>query len=146
MPSGGAVRAGGKDHAAHRNAVHDLGDVDRELAIAVDEFAGAIQRVHQEEAVRDSGDAPGGGFLFRHHGHAGKCAGQRRQDQRLGVHIGIGDGRAIGFVADIAAGFVMPHHHRACLHGNVGQDGKFGGQRCTHVKNFLRRKDELTIC
>ena len=39
----------GIDHARHRDAVHHFGDVDRELAIAVEKFAGAVQGIDQEE-------------------------------------------------------------------------------------------------
>src|SRR3546814_12921572 len=35
------------DHAEHRDAVVDQGDIDGELAIALDEFAGAVERIHQ---------------------------------------------------------------------------------------------------
>ena len=46
-------------HAEHRHAVLDQGDVDGELAVALDEFAGAVERVDQPVADATAGAFPG---------------------------------------------------------------------------------------
>jgi hypothetical protein len=37
-------------HAQHRHAIFDQGDVDGELAVALDELAGAVERIDQPQA------------------------------------------------------------------------------------------------
>ena len=115
-------------HAQHRQAVFDQCDVDGELAIALDELLGAVQRVHQPEAVTHLGRVAGGHGLFGHHRDV---RGQRRQpgqDHRLGTLVGLGHRRGIGLALHRKISGVNRHDHGAGLAGERGQRGQQGGR------------------
>ena len=85
------------DHAAHRHAVLDFGDVDRELAVAADEFLGAVQRIDQEEADgRSFGMRPAATSSSATIGNAGRQLREPLEDEALGFVIGVGHRRMVG--------------------------------------------------
>ena len=126
----------GIDRARHRHAVHHFGDVHGEFAIGGKKFPRAVQRIDQEKLPPGLGDAPGGGFLFRHHRYARKGGGETGQDQSLGFLVGVGDGRAVGLEPGIAAGQVMAHDDRTGLGCDLVPSS--AGNRSRLVEPILR--------
>ncbi len=93
-PGRGIGLAGNRDmhDAEHRHTRLDQGDVDRELAVALDELLGAVERIDQPEPSPDHFRRQAGdGFLFRDDWNVGRKRAQHRQDYRLGRRIGSGD-------------------------------------------------------
>jgi len=78
-------------HAPGRLTVFDQRDVDRELAVAVDEFAGTVQRIDQEEGT--TGNVGNAACRHRFLGHDRNVTGnlgQALQDDFLRPFVGIG--------------------------------------------------------
>src|SRR3546814_18081188 len=62
----------------------DLADVDGELVVALEELAGAVERVDQPEPPADARRAlAGGALLFRDHRDLRRPRPQHRHDRRL---------------------------------------------------------------
>ncbi len=57
----------------------------------------------QKKRLPSSGYPPGGGFLLGEDGYVREGGGEALQDDRFGVAVGDGDGRAVRFVDDFAA-------------------------------------------
>ncbi len=83
------------DHAAHRLAVDDLRDVDREFAVASDEFLGPVEGIDEEETRFDLGHASGCDSFLCDHRHAWRQMMEALQDELLGFFVRGGHGRMI---------------------------------------------------
>ncbi len=89
------------DHAEHRLAALDQRDIDGELAVAADEFLGAVERVDEPEEIRRrTGQAVGLALLLGDDRDAGRGGGERGEDDRLGALIGKRHRRGIRLAAD----------------------------------------------
>ena len=88
-----------EDHAEVRRAVADQADIDGIIVAAADEFLGAVERIDQEIGVAVGRNSARGDFFLGDHRHAGRGAGQRRQDDQLGRAVGFGDRRTVAFVS-----------------------------------------------
>src|SRR5205085_3660965 len=55
------------DDAQNRSPVLDKCNIDGELAVAADEFLGAVERIDEIETLRHSGDLAGRSGFFRYH-------------------------------------------------------------------------------
>jgi hypothetical protein len=96
-------------------------DVDRELAILVDEFLRAIERIDQGEAMTVFGHlAVAEGFLGDD-GQIGFCLGQALQNQRLGALVGFGDRGRISLAIDIEIALIDVHDEFAGVERNSGE-------------------------
>ena len=95
------------DNAAHGYAVLDFGDVDRELAVVIDEFLGSVEWIDEKEAAADPWQAPGGNFLFRDDRNVGKLLFESREDKALSFFIGVGDRRMVRFLASLSPVFIV---------------------------------------
>ena len=104
----GGADGGGVNGCCDRAAVFDQRDIDGELAIAADEFAGAIERIDEEE---QSGVARQGvGAFLGEDGNVGEMFGEARADDGVGGKIGLGDGGLIGFRGDGDGVFFIDFH------------------------------------
>src|SRR3546814_2341992 len=75
------------DHAKHRRIAIDQGDIDGELAIVLDELAGAVQWIDQPIALPVPTDIPiDGRGLLREHRDIGVERLQAGHDQRSAEH------------------------------------------------------------
>ena len=117
-----AAKCGRQHHTEHWFSSLDQSDVDGELAIAVDEFFGAIEWIDQPKAWRagiDGRDTTGGDRLFGNDGYPGIEVREPRQNDGLGLLIGNGDGGLIGLGLHRKIHLVDETNHRACLEGDV---------------------------
>ena len=117
-------------HAQHRHAVFHQGDVDGELAVALDEFLGAVERVHQPETgpvlAVFIGDAAG--FLGEHRNLRGQGL-QARLDQVVGGAVGLGDRAVVVLVVHVhVAAIVDFKDGGAGVHGDGGYRAQQGVQ------------------
>jgi hypothetical protein len=90
------------NHAQDRRAVLDQGDVDGELAVALDELLGAVQRIDQP--VAPPGAAGGIGDVAAFLGQAGdvgRQSGQAVFDDLVRGQVGGGQGTVVVFVRDV---------------------------------------------
>ncbi len=116
----------GIERAERRHAILDEADIDGEFAALGDEFAGAVERIDQQE-----GAARGLAAALRHrflgdHRHAGQQLFEARAQQFLGGEVGGGDRALIGLGAGLEALGADAHHHRA---GGKRRLGKADQQR-----------------
>jgi hypothetical protein len=91
------------DHAEHRHAVLDEGDVDGELAIALDELARAVERIDHPQPRPAPAQRRGnriGGFL-RQHRHVRRQVAQAGDDAAVRGEVGRGQRAGIGLVRDV---------------------------------------------
>ena len=94
----GGIDGGGMNGCCDGAAVFDQRDIDGELAIAADEFAGAIERIDEE---KQGGVARQGvGAFLRQDGDVGEMFGEARADDGVGGKICLGDGGMIGLGGD----------------------------------------------
>jgi hypothetical protein len=91
------VLVGRVDDAGDGCARLDQGDVDGELAIALDEATGAVERIDQEPAVAKVGHAAGAGFLLGDDGQVRIGAAEVIEDDGLGGAVGSVTGEPSGF-------------------------------------------------
>ena len=85
----------GINHPPHRHTIRDIGDVHGEIATALHEFLGAIQRIDNDEIA---GDMTMRRRLFLgHHDHPGKGGGQTGRNDRVGGLIRLGHRAGIRF-------------------------------------------------
>ena len=99
----------------------DQRDVDGELAVALDELAGAVKRVNQEKPFGGFRNTSGRDFFLGDHRDIGKRGGQRLQDHSLGTMVGLGDRRTVAF-ADMAKGGVGIDGHDLAAGGKADID------------------------
>ena len=66
----------------------DLGNVDREFAIAADELLGSVQWSDEKKAMPHLGQASCRDRLLRDHRHLGRQMGKALEDEALGLLIG----------------------------------------------------------
>ena len=96
------------DHAEHRPMVVDQRDVDRELAVAIDEFLGAVQRIDQPVAVpagcvpRSPADRTSSEMI----GISGVSACQAGDDAVMRGEIGLRQRRLVVFALHVEIGRV----------------------------------------
>ena len=106
------VQIGDVDHGRRTDVVLHQGDVDRELVVAGDEFARAVQRIDQPE------EFPVAALLVVHFAavlaqNRDACLSQRALDRLVRRTVGGGDGAEISVVLRqvvIVAVFVDPHY------------------------------------
>ena len=96
-------------------------DIDGEFAVAADEFAGAVERVHEREAMPVFGHAAFTGLLFGNHHQARISFCQRIQNERFGFLVCCGYRRGIALLVDVKIAFVDIHDHGASLEGDPGK-------------------------
>ena len=107
-----AIERGRIDRAGDRHAAFDERDVDGELAVAGDEFAGPVERIDQDEALGDLDR------LARRRRLLGDDRDRRRQpsqtlaDDRLGPLVGGGHRTAVPLGARLGAAPIFLHHRR----------------------------------
>lgn len=63
---------GSKNCSAHRTTIDDFADVDGELAVSIQEFLRAVERVNQKKTPADFTDPAMGHLFFRNDRHARK--------------------------------------------------------------------------
>jgi hypothetical protein len=109
-----------------RPAPFDERDVDRELAVAGEKLARAVQGIDQKEAVGslDARKAALGAGLLGHARHAGKNLGQGGQDDRLGRFVRLGDGGAVALQPRRRAGMIVAQDFLARRFGDTREGGK----------------------
>ena len=107
------------DQAEAGDAVLDQRDVDGELAVALDEFAGAVERIHQPEGPPPAapGNVDGSGFL-RQHRDVGRQCRQAVDDATMRSEVGSRQRRAIVLVLDRELAFI----HREDRRGSLARD------------------------
>jgi hypothetical protein len=103
----------GQHGAEHRPAIFDERDVDGELAVAADEFLGAVERIDEPEAAPDLGHVAGGDRFLGHHGDVGRQRLQGRDDDGLGALVGLGHRRGVLLAAHGEVGRIDLEHHVA---------------------------------
>jgi hypothetical protein len=116
------------DHAEHRLVVAHQRDVDGELAVATDEFLGAVERVYQPEFRPRAADRKGVRGL-RFLGQHGDRRRQRRELARenlVGRAVGAGDRRLVGLVLDAVGGGVDLEDGRRGFRDGVEDAGEHG--------------------
>ena len=91
----------------------DQGDVDGELVAFVDEFAGAVEGIDQQELVAGDGNAPRRSLFLRHDWHTRQDLGEGLQDDGFGIAVGGRDRRPVVLVLRRHAIAVMAHDGRA---------------------------------
>ena len=97
----------------HRAAVFDEADQHRELAVAGDEFPGAIERIDQPETRRRRAGKPRLRHgLLGHHRNVGKGLAEHFDNDSFRGEIGLGDRRQIAFLGDLACWIGISAHHR----------------------------------
>ena len=79
LPRGGSI-----DDAQHRRARTHQRNVDREFRTPGDEFARAIQRIHEKKRGADVGHAPRGHLLLGNDGDVGEERAEAPQNDGLG--------------------------------------------------------------
>ncbi len=89
------------DDAEDRDAVLDEADIDGELAVAVDELLGAVERVDEpEEGRRRNRQAVRRRMLLGDDRDVRRRRGESLEDQRLGMLVGKGHRRGVVLAAD----------------------------------------------
>ncbi len=76
--------------------MRDNGEIDGEFITAGKELARSIQRIDDDEAVREVGRRRCIGRLFSHYRHLRQNPGEALQDHRFGCLIGGSYGRLVG--------------------------------------------------
>ena len=113
------------DRAERRHAPVDQRDVDRELAVAGDELAGAVERVDEPEAAPvDGRDLAARGPFLGDDGDVRRQLPERRDDQPLGVLVGVGDGAAVGLGRHREIAAIDGHDLRPRGDGDVANGGE----------------------
>ena len=97
---------GRKHDARHRDAHDDDGDIDGKLAVAGQEFLGAIERIDEDERLHFARHEAVGALLGQDR-HAGQEPRQALADDVVGRLIGDRDGAAIGLGAAAARAVVL---------------------------------------
>ena len=123
MPSGTGEQSperGREHHAEFRAARIDERDVDREFAVALDEFLRAVERIDKPEQRIEGRNAAERRLLFGDHGDLGRQFGKAPEDHRFGPFIGFGDRRRVGLAAHREIGPIDRHRRLAgfTCHGN----------------------------
>ena len=109
------------DHPAQRHTVCDQGDINGEIATALDEFLCPVQRIDDDEGVGGLGVAVG---LFLGHQHdVGKFRPQPGRDQGIGGLVRLGHRAVIRFGAHVEIiGLIDLHDPRASLDGRCAEN------------------------
>lgn len=89
------------NHAEHRAAVLDQGDVDGELAVLLQEFLGSVERVDQEVPRTCRRQLAGFDRFFGHHRNVGELFRKARKNDFLGCRVGLGHRRPVDLVLDL---------------------------------------------
>ena len=100
-----AVLGRGIDDAAGGHAVLHIGDVDGEVAAALDEFLGAVQRVDDEEGA--GGQRVAGRLFLGDQRHLREGGAQTGRDHGIGSKVGLGHRRGVALGADLEVGAVV---------------------------------------
>jgi hypothetical protein len=109
-------------------AVFDQGEVDAELAIALDELARAIERIDQPQAIPAAAGVPGRVFrgFFRQHGNVGGERFQARDEDVVRGHVRGGQRARVGFALHFEG--VLVHRQDGC--GCVMREGDGAFAQC----------------
>ncbi len=99
------------DHAHHRFAVLNQGDIHRELAVALDKLFGAIQRINQPVTLPVLAFFPTRRILFGQHRRFRIQLAQARNNDVMCCNIRSGDRRIIALVRDICRCFAVIDLH-----------------------------------
>ena len=100
---------GGRIHdAAHRRAVHDVGDVHGEIAATLYEFLGAVERIDDEESADVLVVAVS--LFFSHQRNIRKLSAQTGGDQGIGRFVGLGHGAFVALRFHLEIGAVVDLH------------------------------------
>ena len=127
--------------AEHRLVVAHQRDVDGELAVATDEFLGAVERVHQPELEPRAADREGVrglGFL-RQHGDRRRQRRELPREDLVGRAVGTGDRRLVGLVLDAVGGGVDLEDGRRGFRNCVEDTGQQGSRIGTQGGSPARR-------
>ena len=89
------------DHAKHRFALLNQGDIDRELAVALDKLFGAVQRIHQPVALPVLALLPLLGVFFRQDRDIGGQRQQAAHNDFMRSNIRRGNRRIILLAGDV---------------------------------------------
>ncbi|KDX38553.1 hypothetical protein AC96_5203 [Escherichia coli 2-156-04_S4_C2] len=123
LAAGVQTPQGGRQHHPQAWApLLDQGDVDGELAIAADEFLGAVQGIDQPETRGRRGQSAPACGLFGNGRHLGKALRQGFEDRRFGRFVGKGDRRSVILAANLEVGRIDLQNHRSRTAG--GFDGR----------------------
>ena len=145
-------------HAQGRATTFDQRNVDGEFTVAVDEFLGAVQGIHQPEACRHGGDVPGGRRFLGDHRSGGRELRERGQNDGLGPLIRRGDRRGIGLAAHFKVRCVdlenrvarsprdRQHQLQKFSPGRIGIHGDSGSTTCAVGRSACRKTTVLFIC
>ena len=100
---------GRRHHAEHGLVLHHQGDVDGELAVALDELARAVERIDHPELAPGSAFAPGRlRRLLGENGYVGRERGQAFDDDSLRLQVGQRQRRIVFLVLHREAGRRRP--------------------------------------
>ena len=105
------------DHAEHRSAIFDQGNIDREFAVTADEFAGAVEWIDQEKTALDRGFRVALRTLFRYHRDMRKPRFEAGDNDRVGGTVGLGDRAFVRLMVDSKVHVIDPHDGCARLQG-----------------------------
>ena len=120
------------DHPENRTTVLHQRDIYRELAVLLDEFLGAIKRVHQPETIPVTsllvGDLP---VLLGNDGHPCMVRIQECHDNSVGRLVRLGERRIVPLVLDLEIASIHLQDLRSRHPGRVHQ------RRNCHPMSFV---------
>ncbi len=96
---------GGIDDAQGGHAVLHIGDVDGEIAAALDKLLGAVEGVDDQES--GGGQRVGGGLFLGDQGHLGEGGAKTGGNDGIGGLVGLGHRRGVPLGADLEVGAVV---------------------------------------
>ena len=118
----------GIDHAQYRPAPLDQGDIDGELAVALDELLGAVEGIHQPVAPLGVGTGEVAGVFLRQQRQWQGQGGQAIGDKLMGGGVRLGQGGLVGLLLYREVPAVDGHDGGAGVPGDGFHLGnQFGG-------------------